>query len=126
MTAEEALVARLQASPGVTALVGSRIYPMQTPQLAVMPSITYQRISTVRIQGLRGSTGLADPRIQVDCWADTYPSAKAVATEVRKSLDGWDDGDVSGLILGELDLLVTDGRRHRVSQDYSVWVNEEV
>jgi len=124
MTAEESLVARLTATAGVTSLVGTRIYPMQAPQTAVLPLVTYQRISTVRPGSLRGPVGLADPRIQVDCWAESYSAVKVLADQVRRSLDGYANGDVVALILGEHDLLDDDGRRHRVSQDYSVWIGE--
>jgi Protein of unknown function (DUF3168) len=124
VTAEEILVARLKASPQVTALVGSRIYPMVIPQGVVMPAIAYQRISTVRPGSLRGPSGIADPRLQVNCWADTYGTAKTVAEEVRQSLDGWDVNGVATLILGEHDLLNPDGLRKCVTQDYSMWVPE--
>lgn len=116
---------RLNAWTDLTALVGTRIYPMQVPQGAVLPAVTYQRISTIRAQDLRGSTGLADPRIQVDSWAESYTTAKAVAQEVRRALDGYASGDATALILSELDLLAQDGQRHRVSQDYSWWHTED-
>lgn len=125
MTAEESLVARLKATTGVTNLVAARIYPMQAPQTAVLPLVTYQRISTVRPGSLRGPVGLADPRIQVDCWAESYGTVKALADQVRHALDGYAGSGVIALILGEHDLLDDEGRRHRVSQDYSVWVTEE-
>jgi hypothetical protein len=124
MTAEESLVARLNATSGVTALVASRIYPMEIPQGAVMPAIAYQRISTFRPGSLRGPVGLADPRIQVDCWADTYAVAKAVAQAVRQSLDGYASDGVAAIILGEHDLVNPDGLRKCVTQDFSFWVTE--
>lgn len=124
MTAEESLVARLNATPGVTALVGTRIYPMLIPQGAAMPAVTYQRISTVRPGSLRGPVGQADPRIQVNSWADTYGTAKALADQVRRSLDGYATLDVHALILGEQDLLNPDGLRKCVTQDFSYWITE--
>jgi hypothetical protein len=125
MTVEEAVVARLGASPGVTALVATRIYPMLMPQTAPLPAVTYQRISTERVQGLRGSLGLIDPRVQVDSWAETYGTAKRVAEQVRLALDGYTTpGGLFSMILAERDLLEEDGLRHRVSQDYSIWAPE--
>lgn len=124
MTAEELVVARLGATPSVTGLVGARIYPMQMPQGTVLPAVTYQRISTVRAQGFAGSLGLADPRIQIDAWAETYPVAKALGHAVRQALDGYTAPGVAALILDERDLIDAEGRRHRVSQDFSLWVDE--
>jgi hypothetical protein len=124
MTAEDTIDARLRATTAVTALVGSRIYPSRLPYVAPMPAITYQLISAVRMQGLRGPTGLADPRVQVNCWADTYTGAKVLAREVRRALDGFIAAGVAALIVGERDMPEPDSQREGVSQDYSVWVDE--
>jgi hypothetical protein len=67
---------------------------------------------------------LANPRIQVDSWADSYDVAQALGKQVRMALDGYASDGVYSLILGEHDLMDPDGPRQRVTQDYSVWVDE--
>lgn len=124
MTGEQAILDRLLATTAVTDLIGDRIYAMRAPHTAPLPHISYQRIATTRPGSLRGPAGLADPRIQVDSWADTNATAKAIADQVRRALDGYTTETVHALILSELDLMDPANERHRVSQDFSVWVNE--
>lgn len=92
---EEALPARLAAVGAVTALVGTRVYPLRAPQNAVRPFVVYQRISAPRVSAFGSDTGIARPRFQVTAWADTYAGAKAVATAVRQALQRY-----RGTILG--------------------------
>ena len=125
MIAERALVARLEATAGVTALVGQRIYAMSLTQAAAMPAITYQKISPGLLHTMQTALPVARPRLQVNCWADTYSVAKAVAGQVRNALNGYDDGTVAAMIIDERDLLNPDSLRECVSQDYAIWERRE-
>ena len=71
------------------ALCGGRVWPMKLPQKPTLPAITYRKISGPRIQTHDGASGLAHPRIQISCWAETYLAAKQLAEEVRQDLDGF-------------------------------------
>jgi hypothetical protein len=83
-TIEEALVARLAAVAEVTALVTSRVYPVRAPQGAIMPCITYQRISAPQRDANFGAdTGIAWPRFQITGWASQYSEAKTLGTAIR-------------------------------------------
>ena len=125
MSAETALFARLSAVAGVTSLTGTRIFPMEGQQASATPYITYQKISAGFLPTMRrGALPLAGPRIQVNCWADTYAAAKALALEVRRSLDGYDVGEVAAQILDEHDLMNPDSLRKCVAQDYAIWTEE--
>ena len=86
---------RLLASPEVQALVGTRIFPVggrpdEGPE-AALPAITYQRVSNRRLTSHEGSLGASQPLIQLSCWARTWSEARALATAVRRALDGWID-----------------------------------
>ena len=124
MTAETALVARLNASPNVTALVANRIFPLEAPQEAPAPWIVYQRVSTNPFIVLHGSSGLDDPRIQFNIWADTYAVARSVAIQVRQSLHDYQSSGTHARFRDQRDLVSADGIRRGVSQDY--FVTEEV
>lgn len=89
MTIEDGLVALLLADSGVSALVGTRIYPLKLPQDDGLPAIRFQRISGERVRTLDGPTGLVRPRIQIDAYGKTYAEAKAVAEAVEALLDGY-------------------------------------
>lgn len=130
---EQALYTRLSGFAGLTALVSTRIYPLVLPQNPTLPAVTYQRIDGLREEGIAGSHGLAHPRIQIDAWASSYTSAKAVAVQVRSALYrlGWTEDSVT-----VLDAFIEDDRDFyepsvrdggsifRTSQDYIIWHRE--
>lgn len=86
---EPGLVSYLSAHPLVTTLVGTRVYPLELPQGVTLPAITYQRISGPRVRSQSGPSGLAHPRIQLNCWARDYAGAVQLADVVRRALDGY-------------------------------------
>lgn len=87
MNIEEALVAHLTNDGQVSALIGSRVYPLAAPQDAILPLLVYQRISTPREASQSGSSGLAHPRFQLTCRATSYSQVKDLVKAVRISLD---------------------------------------
>jgi len=86
MRFEEALFAHLKDCTGLKNLVGDRIYPLVLPQKAVLPAVTYQKISGERLHKLQGDTGLTRPVYQLSCWAENYAQCKAAAEQVRLCL----------------------------------------
>lgn len=83
---EEGLKEYLDNHAGLSAEVDSRVYPMLLPQNRELPAVTYQRISTPRLHEFEASF-FPHPRFQFDCWAESFPRAKAVAEQVRLALD---------------------------------------
>jgi len=96
---EQALQSRLTSYSGLSALVGTRVYPVIAPQGATRPFVTYQRISGDRMDGMTQAHGIAEPVIQIDCWGNTYTSVKAVAAQVRAALlrTAWTEDSVDTL-----------------------------
>jgi hypothetical protein len=86
MPFEEGLFAYLDAYPGLTLEVGSRIYPLVLPQRPTFPAVTYVRISTPRLLEFERAF-FPHPRFQFDCWAESYDRAKDVAAQVRAALN---------------------------------------
>ncbi len=89
MIIEEALRTYVIGVTAVSALIGSRFYPLRIPENPTYPAVTYQRISGPRIRSHTGPSNLAYPRFQLDCYGATYLSAKASATALRVALDGY-------------------------------------
>jgi len=90
MNVEESLYAELATHGGVAALVGTRIYPEELPQPATLPAITYSLSSTATEHTQRETAStIVIPDMQVQCWAETYSGAKALATQVKAALDGF-------------------------------------
>lgn len=122
MFLEAALYNRLSTYAGLTALVSTRIYPLVLPQDPTLPAVTYQTIGR-SMEDVRGSgPRYAETRIQIDCWAATYASAKSVAEQVRAALQDYTGtmGGVGGVpvldgdAVNEIDLYEPDALLHRV------------
>lgn len=77
-----ALRTRLVADTEVNAATGTRVYWGIVPQAAVKPYIRLQTISDTRPEHLRGYQEARVTRVQADCFAATYGSARALAEEV--------------------------------------------
>ena len=79
----------LIANAGLTALIGTRIYPSVLPQTPTLPAVVYQTISDVREMLHDGPQGLPVARIQYDCWGVSYTSARNTANALRTAADGY-------------------------------------
>lgn len=85
---EEAFFELLTTDPGLSALIGNRLFPVQLPEQVIKPAISYDRISGPRMMSHQGPSGTANPRYQFNCWGDTYAQSKRVADQLRFALDG--------------------------------------
>lgn len=79
---QTALVNRLLAAPDVAAIAATRIKWGIVPQSTPKPYIRMQVISDTRPQHLKGYDGSRPTRVQVDCFAETYGAAAALAHAV--------------------------------------------
>ncbi len=86
MDFEGALRARLTAAAPVTALVGQKIYWVDRPQSTALPAITLQMIDDNRAQHMGGFHSLQRAVVQVDVWASSYASGKAIKEAVIAAL----------------------------------------
>ena len=127
MTLEEALYAHLIASPGVSALVEARVYPLRLPLSPQFPALTYQRISAPTIQDFSG-TAKTRARIQITAWDDSYAGAKAVAGAVANALDNYSGqmGGAGGVwcdatLMTDHDLYDIELGWWYVVADYEIW-----
>jgi hypothetical protein len=123
---EATLFAKLSATSGLTALVGTRIYPLIMPQGATYPAVTYQRISTEpRESCMVADCGIARARIQVTAWAEAFSAAKAIADQVRQALQRWTTTGIQGpFIIGEYDLYDEEALKYGAAIDAEVVYTE--
>jgi hypothetical protein len=134
MRFEEALFAHLKAFTGLKSLVDERIYPLVLPQKAVLPAVTYQKISGERLHKLQGDTGFTRPVYQLSCWAENYAQCKAVAEQVRLSLQnysgfmGGTEGVAVGAVLleGEAEGYESDTGTFYINMDFQFYYSEQV
>lgn len=100
---EAAFIALMLADAPIGAIVGTRIYPQSRPQGSTLPAITSTRISGGPLYADEGEIGLEFARIQVDCWALTYGTAKLLADAVTRHLSGF-QGLHSGKVFQDISL----------------------
>lgn len=113
---------RLTTYPGLTELVGNKVWPVQARQGAVMPYCVFFQVSGGRKYSHSGYSNLQRPRIQVSCYARTYDGAKEVAAQVTAALESW--SSVNAKVCGvfqqnEVDLSEEDW--YHVPVDFFIW-----
>ena len=89
MEFESALQQFLITFPSVTAIVGTRVYPLTMPQNVTDPAITYQRVSERTIQSHQGASNFAYDRYRFTCWAKTFPAARQLARALKGAIIGY-------------------------------------
>ncbi|MGE3623693.1 MAG: DUF3168 domain-containing protein [Bdellovibrionales bacterium] len=147
MTVENHIYDLLATDDTVGALVGAeaavpgpgrdqakaRVYYVQLPQHNVgpnyWPALLITKVSGYRDQHLRGPSGWANPRFQIDCFAQTYMAAKELADAVRELMDGY-VGTRKGTLIrdcslsNERDNYEEDVKLYTVSLDFQIWNTE--
>lgn len=84
-----AVAAVLTADPGVSALVGLRVYPsVVSEDNPSWPALTYQLVAATRERDVNGPSGLSRALFQVACVSRSNTDGEAVIEAVRQCLDG--------------------------------------
>lgn len=129
MSLEASLFTFLTGAAGVTALVGTRVFPGVIPQGAAQPAIVYAKRSRNRQQLFCGTDGLKQTRVDIDCYATSYRQSVLLANAVTAALE-----DFSGtmgttrvpriFLETEVDLSDLEPGLYRQSQSWAVWHRE--
>ncbi len=86
---ENEVYAILSGTGAITALVSTRIFPAFIPQAATaFPALVYEKTGGSRINSLRGYTGLQNPIIEINIYAERTTTLQAVSTVVLAAMDG--------------------------------------
>lgn len=109
MSIETSLYSTLTGDAGVSALIGTRVYPNLAPEGAAHPLVAYSVISGSHIDTIPGTGDTTRKLVQIDCHANTYSSAKAVAAAVISALEG------DGYHRGEHDIYDSQSQVHTVA-----------
>ena len=135
-TIDSALITRLRAFPGLTALVGTRIFshPLPTKSTAYDP---YPCVEIVQTHGRRdyvmgGQSGLVRAHYDVWSWDDSPAGIRAIAEQVRLALSHW-NGTSDSVTIDHIELIDEDrvdkaseavGDDMAIVQDYQIWFRE--
>ena len=119
---EETIKTRLSAYPGLTALVGTRIYPVIMPEGVTYPGVVYQRISTMPREIAMGSDpGIGRARLQFTAWDNSYKVVKQIIEQIRLALERYNISDIIDIyVLAEYDLYDTDALKYGAALDFDV------
>ena len=120
MTIETDVFSRLTTFPGLTALVGTRCYPVRLPQNPILPAVSFFKVSNPRVFSHDGDSSLQHPRYQFSSWAETYAEAWAVAEQIRLAMQGeWGAG--IGIYRNAVDLFDTEAEWYHIPVDIEIW-----
>lgn len=131
---EAVLRTALVGNTAVTALLGTRIYPVLAPASAAIPFVTWRRSGIDREQTLGGPMGLPRVSVEYSIYGTTYEEARQVADAMRVVLDGYggtlDNTEVKQTSLEDEsdDFVQLAGADlppvYQVTQRYDVWWSE--
>lgn len=118
-TAELIRIVLAEATDGVGLYYGS--LPAADPADATgrLPAVVFTEVGYIEGPVSRDSYGGWDrPRWQLDCWAETYLSARELAAEVQDAMRA---SDLGARLVGRMDYPEPDTGLYRVVLDYAVW-----
>ena len=121
MGVESAIVARLNAVAGVTALVSNRIFADTLPDGETKPAVVYQVISTTFNGYIGGDSGIEQARVQLSLYADSKSETITLSNAVKAALKRY-SGVVSDITIkdcafetiGDLPYNLTTGETVRI------------
>jgi hypothetical protein len=120
------LFSLITANAAITAIVGTKVYPLLAAQGALMPYIVYKKVSNVFNDTKSGQGDINQYRMQVDVYTTSYAQGLEVQQLLRETLDRVTRGTVAGSfvdgikILSEDDMHLEDPAVLLFSQDYQI------
>jgi hypothetical protein len=114
---EAGIYSRLVAYAGTTALVGTRVYPIQAPQNPTYPFIVYTRTDTSPVTSLIDDTTLNSAFLSVDSYAATFSEVKALRNQILLALKRY-HGTSGGVVIEDAFLR---GENHSYDPDLEIY-----
>ena len=119
MTIGQDVYSELSGDAGLSALVGTRIYPQWLPQNVTLPAVMFFQV-TENIQNvIGGELGLRNHQIQFDVFADDYSTAQSVVAALNTAVAN--ASAFKSYRLTQQELYEPQTEIHRVSVDFSIW-----
>jgi hypothetical protein len=118
---ENYIFQHLSTTAGITGKVSARIYPVRAPQNPTFPYIVYQRISTNPEYSISGFGSLSNVSIQFDCYATDHAGIRSLSSALHTAMQS---ATYKNILENDMDFPEPELDGYRVTQDYSIWVNE--
>jgi hypothetical protein len=106
-------------APGVTSLVGTKVYPVVSPAQTAPPVIVVNRVSGDDDAMLSGAMRYYRNRMQVDCIAVTAKSAEQIGEAVLDALNGVVKATIAGCM--DVDILFASTDQTDFADDRSIF-----
>jgi hypothetical protein len=117
---EQNIRAALIAQPAIAALITTRCYPIVIPTESQLPALTFQIVGSASNQG-QTTHGMQRIRLQIDCWSLTYLEAVTLRDAVSTAMDGYQDANLSCLLLGKVDFFEAPSLQYRALVEFYVF-----
>lgn len=105
----------LQNDPQVTALVGTKVYPITAEQTATFPYVVFRKkITPINSKGL--ATCIDDVEVEINVVDESPDDADNISREIRDSLDNTKPGIVEGITVSSIQF---------VEQGYEMYDDEQ-
>lgn len=119
MTLEETIVATIATVPE---LVDRPIRPNAADDGDLPPYVIYRQVGGRREQVFRGDCGLANPRVQIDVYAEAVLQTSALKAAIRKAI--LNSSALNAVLLDEGSGQDPASKLHRQRQDFSFWFKD--
>jgi hypothetical protein len=121
---ETGLKTTIVNNAAITALIGTRCYPLILPQAPMLPAITYQRISAPSTR-MFGDRAFTTSRYRIVSWDSSLLAASNVGDAVIVLFDDYvgamNGVNVSGTVLNDLSLYDPETARYAYVVDVELW-----
>lgn len=133
-TLQTRLYNKIKATNAINSLIGGatapRFYPVQAPERAAYPYVTYSTISRVPFDAVDAYSGRNQTRVQLDCWGQDYTSTRTLADALTANLHRWRDEATLPRITdtfaeNAIDLYEDEPRIYHISLDLIFHIGEE-
>src|SRR5487761_2364819 len=99
---EAGIESLLLTAPEITSIIGTALYAVLVPPDATYPCLSYSTITRPPQVNLDKSA-LESKRVQIDCWAKSYPEVKVLQVTLHAALDGYQGTLPDGTIVNTCD-----------------------
>lgn len=132
MKTEEAIYKHLSTDSTITAIVGTRIYPVLAPQDASYPCLVYQRLGSEPVHAMANDATLREVTMVFASLAKTYSGVKTLQDVLEDSIKDFSGtlGGAGGVTVQRIMLDgISDGYDFEADafmtiMDYTIWAVE--
>jgi len=112
----------LSTAPAISALVGSRVYPVTLPTDPTLPALDYKFVggSSTATQDTYGTQRY---RLEVNCWGNTYSDAVTLRAAVVATLSQYSADGVFIAYLMPQDFFEDEILQYRAMAEFYVFAN---